>query len=135
MVENLFQAFMAPLAQGNRWAPEGTSVPRSDVIETDKTFEVQAELPGVKKDDVQVAIDGQRVTIEGVCQTANEQRHGERAVYAERSARNAVCKFERTFTLPSDVDDAAAVARLEDGVLMLTLPKRQGGTAQRLTIG
>lgn len=130
MVENLFQEFLAPLSQGNRWASEGMAVPRLDLIETEKTFEVQAELPGVKKDGVQVAVDGQRVTIEGACQTANEQRQGEQVVYSERSTR----RYQRSFTLPSEVDDAAAEARLEDGVLMLTLPKRQGGTARRLTI-
>jgi HSP20 family protein len=51
-------------------------------------------------------------------------------VYSERSAR----KYQRTFTLPAEVDDANAQARLEDGVLMLSLPKKQGGTARQLTI-
>ncbi|MFP5394447.1 MAG: Hsp20/alpha crystallin family protein, partial [Gammaproteobacteria bacterium] len=95
-----------------------------------QTFEVRAELPGVKKDDVQVAIDGQRVTIEAECRQANEQRQGEQVVYSERSTH----KYQRSFTLPSEVEDTNAQARLEDGVLMLSLPKRQGGTARRLTI-
>jgi HSP20 family protein len=101
-----------------------------DVSETEKSFEVQAELPGVKKEDVKVAIDGQRVTIEGVCQQANEQRQGEQVVYSERSTR----RYQRSFTLPSEVDDAGAEARLENGILMLTLPKKQGAAARRLTI-
>jgi HSP20 family protein len=79
---------------------------------------------------VKVSIDGQRVTIEGECQQANEQRQGEQLVYSERSTR----RYQRSFTLPSEVDDAAAEAKLENGVLMLTLPKRQGGAAKRLTI-
>jgi HSP20 family protein len=70
MVENMFQDFFAPLAQG-RWSGDDVGMPRLDVTETEKTFEVQAELPGVKKDDVHVSIDGQRVTIEGECQQAN----------------------------------------------------------------
>jgi HSP20 family protein len=129
MVENMFQDFFAPLAQG-RWGGEDVGMPRLDVSETDKTFEVKAELPGVKKEDVHVSIDGQRVTIEGECQQANEQRQGEQVVYSERSTR----KYQRSFTLPSEVDDASAQARLEDGVLMLSLPKKQGGTARQLTI-
>ena len=129
MVENMFQDFFAPLAQG-RWSGDDVGMPRLDVSETDKTFEVKAELPGVKKDDVHVSIDGQRVTIEGECQQANEQRQGEQVVYSERSTR----KYQRTFTLPAEVDDANAQARLEDGVLMLSLPKKQGGTARQLTI-
>jgi HSP20 family protein len=130
MVENMFQDFFAPLAQGGRWNDEGMAMPRLDVKENDKTFEVQAELPGVKKEDVKVSIDGQRVTIEGECQQANEQREGEQVVYSERSTR----RYQRSFTLPSEVDDASAQAHLENGVLMLTLPKKQGSAAKRLTI-
>ena len=130
IVENMFQDFLAPLAQGGRRLEEGLAMPRLDVSETEKSFEVQAELPGVKKEDVKVAIDGQRVTIEGECQQANEQRQGEQVVYSERSTR----RYQRSFTLPSEVEDAGAEAKLEDGVLRLSLPKRQGGAAKRLTI-
>lgn len=130
MVESMFQDFLAPLAQAGRWGDDGLAMPRLDVSETEKTFEVQAELPGVKKEDVKVAIDGQRITIEGECQQANEQRQGEQVVYSERSTR----RYQRSFTLPSEVDDAAAQARLENGILMLTLPKRQGTAPHRLTI-
>lgn len=130
MVESMFQDFFAPLAQGARMLDDGLAMPRLDVSETEKTFEVRAELPGVKKDDVKVSIDGQRVTIEGECQQANEQRQGEQVVYSERSTR----RYQRSFTLPSEVDDAAAEAHLENGVLALTLPKKQGNAAKRLTI-
>ncbi|MBW8900683.1 MAG: Hsp20/alpha crystallin family protein [Massilia sp.] len=129
MFENMFQDFFAPLAQG-RWSGEDVGMPRLDVTETEKTFEVKAEMPGVKKEDVNVSIDGQRVTIEGECQQANEQRQGEQVVYSECSTR----KYQRSFTLPTEVDDTSAQARLEDGVLMLSLPKKQGGTARKLTI-
>jgi HSP20 family protein len=129
MFENMFQDFFAPLTQG-RWAGEDVGLPRLDVTETEQTFEVKAEMPGVKKEDVNVSIDGQRVTIEGECQQANEQRQGEQVVYSERSTR----KYQRSFTLPTEVDDTSAQARLEDGVLLLSLPKKQGGTARKLTI-
>ena len=79
MFENMIQDVFAPLAQG-RWAEGDVGIPRLDVGETDGTFEVRAELPGVKKDDVQVAVDGQRVTIEAECREANEQRQGEQVV-------------------------------------------------------
>ena len=129
MFENMFQDFFAPLTQG-RWSGEDVGLPRLDVTETEQTFEVKAEMPGVKKEDVNVSIDGQRVTIEGECQQANEQRQGEQVVYSERSTR----KYQRSFTLPTEVDDTSAQARLEDGVLLLSLPKKQGGTARKLTI-
>jgi HSP20 family protein len=105
-------------------------MPRLDVRETETTFEIKADLPGVRKDDVKVAIDGPRVMIEGECQQANERREGEQVVYSERSTR----RYQRSFGLPSEVKDSTAEARLEDGVLKLTLPKKAGGSARRLTI-
>ena len=63
MVETMFEDFFAPLAQGGRWGEEGTLTPRVNVTESDKTYEVQADLPGVSKEDVKVSIDGSRVQI------------------------------------------------------------------------
>lgn len=130
MVESMFQDFFGSLAQGGQWAGEGDMAPRLDITETDKTYEIQADLPGVNKDDVKVSVDGQRITIEAECRSANERRDGETVVYAERTAR----RFMRSFALPSEVDDGSAQARLENGVLQLSLPKKQGTEARRLTI-
>ena len=130
MVESMFQDFFAPLAAGQQWGGDGALAPRLDVKETDKTFEIQAELPGVEKEDVKVSVDGQRITIEAECRKANERREGETVVYAERTAT----RFMRSFALPTEVDDTAAQARLENGVLQLSMPKKQGTEARRLTI-
>ena len=130
MVESMFEDFFAPLALSQRFAGEGAAVPRLDMTETEKSYEIQAELPGVEKDDVKVSVDGQRVMIEAECRQANERREGETVVYAERTAR----KFMRSFALPTEVDDASAQAKLENGVLQLSLPKKQGTEARRLTI-
>jgi HSP20 family protein len=130
MVESMFEDFFAPMAQGARSLGAGAAVPRLDVTETEKTYEIQAELPGVEKDDVKVSVDGQRITIEAQCRKANERREGETVVYAERTASS----FQRSFVLPTEVDDATAQAKLENGVLQLSLPKKQGTEAHRLTI-
>jgi HSP20 family protein len=133
MVESMFEDFFAPYTAGTgtpRWSREDTITPRLDVNETEKTYEVAAELPGVKKDDVKVSIDHDRITIEGECREANERREGENVVYSERSAR----KFMRSFLLPTEVDETAALAKLENGILSLTLPKKLGSEARRLTI-
>ncbi|MES2902020.1 MAG: Hsp20/alpha crystallin family protein [Pseudomonadota bacterium] len=98
--------------------------------ESDKSFKVQAELPGLRKEDVKVAIERQRVTIEGESKQENEQREGENILYSERRAS----KFLRSFMLPSEVDEASAQARMENGVLSLTLPKKQGSEATRIPI-
>ena len=133
LVESMFEDMFAPYAQGGALGPlggEGASAPRLNVKETDNAFEVEAELPGIRKEDVNVAIDQQRVTIEAQEQRDDTQRQGENLVYAERSVR----RFSRSFTLPSEVDENGAEARLEHGILHLTLPKKQGGGATRLTI-
>ena len=133
LVENMFEEFFAPFTQGaglSQWPGEGTVSPRLNVSESDKAFEVQAELPGVKKEDVKVAIEHQRVTIEGEARREQEQREGENLLYTERSAS----RFVRSFMLPVEVDEAGAEARMENGVLTLTLPKKQGSEAKRITI-
>lgn len=130
LMQNMVQDFLSPYAGVGGMVEEDTISPRLHVSETEKTYEIQAEMPGVKKDDIKVSIDHDRVTIEAECRTANEQREGQNVVYSERSAR----RFLRSFMLPTEVDDATAQAKLEDGVLWLTLPKKQGSQAHRLTV-
>jgi HSP20 family protein len=130
LVESMFEDFFAPMAAGAGLRQGDTSIPRLDMTETEQAYEVQAEMPGVEKEDLKVSIDHQRVSIEGECRKANERREGQNVVYSERSAR----KFMRSFTLPGEVDEAAAQAKLENGVLHLTLPKKQGSAARRLDI-
>ena len=133
LVENMFEEMFAPFTHGgalSQWPAEGTISPRLNVSETDKAFEVQAELPGVKKEDVKVAVEHQRVTIEGETRREQEQREGENVLYTERSAS----KFMRSFMLPVEVDEASAEARMENGILTLTLPKKQGSEATRISI-
>lgn len=133
LVENMFEEMLAPFTQGSNmapWSSEGVVSPRLNVSETDKSFEVQAELPGVRKEDVKVSVEHQRVTIEAEAKRETEQREGENVLYTERSAS----KFMRSFVLPVEVDEANAQARMENGVLMLTLPKKQGTEATRITI-
>ena len=129
LVENMVEDMLAPFSAATPWHSEGVATPRLHVAETDKAYQVEAEMPGVRKADVKVAIDHQRLTIEGEC-SQDQQRSQENLVYSERSVR----KFARTLTLPGEVDDKAAEARLEDGVLKLTLPKKAGGAATRLTV-
>lgn len=133
LVENMFEDMLAPFTGGaalSRFSEDGSISPRLNVVETEKSYEIEAELPGVKKEDVKVAIDNQRVTIEGEAKREEQQREGENLLYTERGAR----KFVRSFMLPSEVDDANAQARMENGVLTLSLPKKQASAAKRLTV-
>jgi HSP20 family protein len=103
---------------------------RMDVVDKGANYEITVELPGVKKDDINVSIDGSRVMISAETKTEKEKKEGEKVIYCERSAAS----YARSFELPSDVTEAGADAHFENGVLTLTLPKREGAPMKRLEI-
>ncbi len=103
---------------------------RIDVKESDDAYTVQAEVPGVTKDDINVSIDGSVVTLRAEVKQHDSQTSGEKLLRSERYY-GAVA---RSFQLPVDIDQAAAKAKYDSGVLTLTLPKKQAGGTQRLTI-
>lgn len=94
--------------------------PALDVAETERAYTVKLEVPGVAKEEVKVSVEGRQVTVQAQSQRSDEKKEGERVVYRERSATS----YARTFTLPLEVDQAESVAKLDQGVLTLTLPKR-----------
>ncbi|TCS72181.1 heat shock protein Hsp20 [Sulfuritortus calidifontis] len=101
-----------------------------DVKEDDKSYTVHADLPGVKKEDIHVNIEGNTVAINAEVKRESEQKEGEKVLHSERYYG----KVYRSFTLGHDIDEAAAKAKFENGVLDLTLPKKTTGAAKRLTI-
>jgi len=103
---------------------------RMDVSEDDKSYMVKAELPGVKKEDVHVSIDGNRVSISAEVKREKEEKSGEKVIRSERYFG----QVQRSFTLQSDIDEGRAEAKFTDGVLNLSLPKRAPASARRLTI-
>jgi HSP20 family protein len=103
---------------------------RMDVAENDKAYVVHAEVPGVRKEDIHVTIDGNQVTISAETQHKREQKDGEKVLRSERSYGKAY----RAFTLAQDVDEAGAEAKYVDGVLELTLPKKAATSAKRLSV-
>ena len=86
-------------------------------------------MPGANKDDVKVTIDGRRVTVQAQARTSQEKKETDRIVYSERVASS----FARSFTLPAEIDQRESGAKLEHGVLTLTLAKR-GPSAAQLTV-
>jgi HSP20 family protein len=102
-----------------------------DVSEDDKSYTVQADIPGVKKEDIQIDVEGDTVSLRAEMKQAKEEKKGEKVVYSERSYG----MVSRSFSLPSEVDDKAAKAEYKDGVLKLVLPKKSNGGAHRVSIG
>ena len=103
---------------------------KMDVKENDSAYTVHADIPGVKKEDIQVSIEGNQVSISAETKTEKEEKKGEKVLRSERYFG----KVARSFTLGHDVDEAKAMAKYSDGVLELTLPKKASSSARKLAI-
>jgi HSP20 family protein len=101
-----------------------------DVKEDDKAYTVRADIPGVKKEDIQVDIDGSQISLRAEAKQEKEEKKGEKLIYSERSYG----MVSRSFTLPGEVDAKGAAAEYKDGVLNLMLPKKANGASRRVTI-
>ncbi len=104
--------------------------PALDVAESERAYTVKLDMPGVKKEDVKVTVEGRRVSVQAQSETTEEKKEGDRVIYRERS----MASYARSFTLPVDVDQAGATAKLEEGVLTLELPKRAAATSAQIAI-
>lgn len=132
IVDDLFKGFFVRPAVYGNGAP-GYNAPRVkvDVTEKNGAYLVNAELPGVRKEDIHVAIDGAQVTLTAeVKREQDAAAEDERVLYTER----AYGKLSRSFTLPEDLDEARAEAKFRDGVLQLTLPKKAAPERKAITI-
>jgi HSP20 family protein len=101
-----------------------------DLKEDDKAYTVKADIPGVKKEDIHVSVEGNRVSISAETKMEKEEKEGEKVLRTERYSG----KVARSFTLTHDVDDASAKAKYSDGVLELTLPKKAVTPTKKLAI-
>ena len=102
-----------------------------DVTENDKDYEVRAEIPGAKKEDIRVSVDGNFVSICAEARKEKEEKSKGGRMLVRETAYGAV---SRGFTLASEIDDKGVVAKLEDGILKLTLPKREGAKTRRIEV-
>jgi HSP20 family protein len=115
------------------WRTElAESAPRIklDLSEKDDSYTVKAEIPGVRKEDIDIRIDGSQVTISAEVRTEKEEKEGGRVLRRERQQGYA----SRSFTLACPVDEAKADARYKDGVLELKLPKKATTSSKRLAV-
>lgn len=111
--------------------PEETDLQmKIDIKEDDKSFTVKADIPGVKKEDIQVDIDDDQVSLRAEVKQEKEAKKDEKMVYSERSYG----MVSRSFTLPAAVDAKGAKAEYNDGVLNLMLPKKGNGAAKRIAV-
>ena len=120
--------FVRPVNVGD--TSDDTPSFRIDVKEQDGQYLVHAEIPGVKREDIQVNIDGPTVSLSAERRQEKEIKEGERVLRTERHFG----KVARSFQLGAEIDETRASAKYNDGVLELVLPKKAAARAKRLAI-
>jgi HSP20 family protein len=130
--ETFHRLASAPVAE----VPQGAQarLPALDVAESAKAYTARLDMPGVDKQDVKIAIVGNRVSVEAQVRVDEAPKAGDviadRVIHRERPATN----WSRTFALPTEVDQAESSAKLDNGVLTLTLTKRSASSGAQLTV-
>ena len=125
--DELFRGFFRPVRSNDKSAPAAI---RIDVTESDKDYTVHAEIPGVKKDEIHVAIEGNQVTIAAEVKREVDAKDGERVLRTERYYGSVY----RSFTLPAELDESASTAKYDNGVLELTLAKKPQVAGRKLAV-
>jgi HSP20 family protein len=126
--DDLFRGFFVrPLSFE---APASAAQFRVDVSEDEKAYQIRAEVPGVKKEDINVTIDGDTVAISAEVKNEKEVKNGERVLRSERYYGT----LYRAFTLGQAVEETGTSAKYANGVLELTLPKKAAAQAKRVTV-
>lgn len=125
--DDLFRGFFVRPVEMN--APDTPAI-KMDVTEQQNTFVVHAELPGVKKEDIHVQVEGNQVMITAEVKQEKETKEGDRVLRSERYYG----QVSRSFQLGHDIDESQAAAKFNDGVLELTLPKKIASASKRLHI-
>ena len=126
-VDELFRGFFKPV----RW--EGAQAPvmiKMDVTETTDGYRVHAEMPGVKKEDINVSIEGNQVTVAAEVKRETEKKEGDRVLRSERYFGNVY----RSFTLPAELDEPKCEASYEKGILELKLVTKAATPGKKLQV-
>lgn len=125
-IDEMFRNFpLRPLLRDMESSPEI----RMNVSEDDKSYFVSAEIPGVDKDDIEISVEGNQVSIQAQVER-DASRESAREIHSERF----VGRSFRAFTLPHEIDSSRCEAKYDNGVLALTLPKKSNGQSKRVAI-
>ena len=126
----VFPELFRGLVPASRGAERPALELRVDVRESAGEYTVSADIPGMRKEDINVEIEGNRVSISGEVRRESEKKDGEQVLRSERYY-GAV---SRSFALASEIDEDKAQAKYENGVLTLTLPKKAAASGRKLAI-
>jgi len=126
---NLFENFLQPM----RWAEEEAGqgiAPRLDVVERDNEFVVKAEMPGMKKDDIEVSLENGVLTITAETKSETEEKEGDRVIRQERRYG----QYLRSLRLGKEIDEKKVKANYKDGILELVLPKAEEVKPKKIAV-
>ncbi|MBT9457977.1 MAG: Hsp20/alpha crystallin family protein [Burkholderiaceae bacterium] len=129
-LDDMFPELFRRLGRPLQLSTEAPGDIRIEVTEHDKDYQVRAEIPGAKKEDIRVSVDGNYVSISAEVKKEKEEKSAGRVLLKETYFGSV----SRGFSLAHEIDDKEVVAKLEDGVLKLTLPKREGARARAITV-
>lgn len=127
--DSLFETFLRPMGMAEEAVNEGLA-PRLDVVEHDNEFVLQAEMPGIKKDDIEITLENGVLTISGESKSENETRAGERVIRQERRYG----KYVRSLRLGKEIDEKKVKANYKDGILELVLPKSEEVKPKKISV-
>ncbi len=126
-LDELFRGFFAPVRFEGARAPVTIKM---DVTETNDGYMIHAEMPGVRKEDINVEIEGNQVTITGETKREWEKKEGDKVLRSERYFGNVY----RSFTLPAELNEELCAAKFADGVLELKLVRKLPVAGKKLPV-
>ena len=128
-MNHLFDEFFSPVSRGDRDLSMWNWDPVVDIYDNDDRIVIKAELPGIEKKDIAVDVKDRVLTLKGERSSDNEVKE-EKYYCRERTFG----KFERSFTLPTDIDPEKIDANYKDGVLKIEIPKPEEQKPKQITV-
>lgn len=130
-LSSLFDEQVAPSACASAGETSGViATPRMNVVESEQQYVVYAEMPGVAKEDIKISVNGKRVSIEAAVKLNKDLKEGEKLVFSERRIE----KYAREFSLANETDGDRTAAKFENGILTLTIAKKQEVQGKHITV-
>ncbi len=129
-LDNVFEGFFRPFHGQSREGNNGSLVPAIDLHENDNSYTVKAEIPGVKKEDIDVTVQDGVLTINAESRYEHEDKQDGRVIRQERRFG----KYVRSIRLGKDIDEEKVKANYKDGVLELELPKVEEVKPKKISV-
>ncbi len=127
--DDLFEGFFHPISLFEETVSDDL-IPAMDVKENDEDIVITAELPGIKKDDIEITLENGVLTISAESKSETEEKEGEKVVRQERRYG----KYVRSMRLGTEIDESKIKADYKDGILALTLPKAEEVKPKKITV-